>query len=350
MIDLTYKKIIRLAFWVAGTVFIIYLLYKLTEVLIILALSVLLAFIFAPLISTLEGRGLNRLTSTLLTFAVFAFVIYLGLSVIIPKLVYQMNQLVASMQGFSFDEEIKTLEATIIHYFPFIQMGALTTRIESFFSSQLVNIVDSFTQVLSSIISVFTVLIIVPFLAFFLLKDYRRILQGVLKAVPNKFFEMSYHVLKQVSLQLGLFVRAWIFDATFVGVMMGVGFYIIGVPNALPLGVIAGLGHLIPYLGPIIGGVPAAIVAIVQYGDLSQIPLIILVILITYTFDNGFVQPYVFGKGVDMHPIIIILLIISGGILYGLLGMLLVVPIATVIKTLTKEIYFAKKNYKIARV
>ena len=350
MVDLTYRKIIRLLVWIAGTAIIIYLLYMLTEVLIIFTLSVLLAFIFAPFVSMLEGRGINRLTSTLITFAVFAFIIYFGLSIIIPKLVYQMNQLAASMQGFSFDEEIKALETAIIHYLPFIQKGSLTTKLESIFSSQFVNIIDSITQVLTSIISVIAVLVIVPFIAFFLLKDYRRILQGILKTIPNKFFEMSYHVLKQVSLQLGLFVRAWIFDATFVGVMMGFGFYIIGVPNALPLGVIAGLGHLIPYLGPIIGGVPAAIVCIVQYGDLSQIPLIILVILITYSFDNGFVQPYIFGKGVDMHPIIIILLIISGGILYGLLGMLLVVPIATIIKTLTKEIYFAKKNYKIARV
>jgi predicted PurR-regulated permease PerM len=156
--------------------------------------------------------------------------------------------------------------------------------------------------------------------------------------------------LKKVTLRLGLFVRAWIFDATFVGLMIGFGFYFVGVPNALPLGVIAGLGHLIPYFGPVIGGIPAIIVSIVQHGDLSQVPLILLVVLITYTFDNGFVQPYVFGKSVDMHPIVIILLIISGGTLFGLMGMLLAVPVATVIKTFYKEINFAKKNYKIARV
>jgi predicted PurR-regulated permease PerM len=197
---------------------------------------------------------------------------------------------------------------------------------------------------------VIAILVIVPFITFFLLKDNRRILQGILHTVPNKFFEMSYYVLKKVTLQLGLFVRAWIFDATFVGVIIGSGFYLVGVPNALPLGVIAGLGHLIPYFGPVIGGIPAIIVSIVQHGDLSQVPLILLVVLITYALDNGFVQPYVFGKSVDMHPIVIILLIISGGILFGLMGMLLAVPVATVIRTFSKEIYFAKKNYKIARV
>jgi len=118
----------------------------------------------------------------------------------------------------------------------------------------------------------------------------------------------------------------------------------------LPLGMISGLGHLIPYLGPIIGGIPAAIISIIQYGDLSHIPYIILVLSIIYTLDNGFVQPYVFAKSVDMHPIIIILLIIAGSQLFGLLGMLLAVPTAAVIRTLMKEIYFAFKNYKIARI
>lgn len=350
MLDSTYKTTTKLLIWIAGTIILLYLVYLLTEIIIILALSILLAFIFAPFVSSLEERGFNRLTSTFLVFGVFGLIIYLSLSLIIPKLIFQMNQLVGALQGFSFDEEMKALEATVLRYLPFLEPGSLTTRIESFFSSQLNLAVNSISEVLSSIVSVIAVLVIVPFITFFLLKDSRRILQGIMHTIPNKYFEISYYVLKKVTLQLGLFVRAWIFDATFVGVMMGFGFYFIGVPNALPLGLISGLGHLIPYFGPVIGGVPAIIVSIVQYGDLSQVPLIILVVLITYTFDNGFVQPYVFGKSVDMHPIVIILLIISGGILFGLIGMLLAVPVATVIKTFSKEIYFATKNYKIAKV
>ena len=120
--------------------------------------------------------------------------------------------------------------------------------------------------------------------------------------------------------------------------------------NALPLGVIAGLGHLIPYFGPIIGGIPAIVLSIMQTGDLSQVPFKVMMVILTYTLDNGFVQPYVFSKSVDMHPIVIILLIITGGELLGILGMLLAVPIATVFKTAATEIYFAIKNYKIAKL
>ncbi len=346
----TYKKVTKSFLWIAGVILFLYLVYLLTEIIIILSFSILLAFIFSPFISMLEGRGFNRLTSTLITFGIFSLIIYLGLSVVIPKLINQMNQLVAALQGFSIREEMKTLELSILKYIPFLERGTLTTRVESFLSSQLTNLLDSITEVLSSIVSIITILVIVPFITFFLLKDQRRIIQGLLQTIPNKYFEMSYHILKKVTLRLGLFVRAWIFDAIFVGVMIGFGFYFVGIPNALPLGVIAGLGHLIPYFGPLIGGIPAIIVSVVQYGDLSQIPSIIFIVIITYTIDNGFVQPYVFGKSVDMHPVVIILLIISGGILFGLIGMLLAVPVATVIKTFSKEIYFAKKNYKIAKI
>ena len=350
MTDSSYSKTTKYFLWIAAIIIILYLVYLLTEILVVLALSILLAFIFAPFVSLLEAKGLNRITSTLLIFGVFGFIIYFSLSIIIPKFVFQLEQIISALEGFSFAEEMKALEAAILHYVPFLKPGDLTHRMELFITSQVANIFDSISTVLSSIVSIIAVLIIVPFITFFILKDYRKIFQGLIKAIPNKYFEMSYYILKKVTLRLGLFVRAWIFDATFVGVMIGFGFYFIGVPNALPLGVIAGLGHLIPYFGPVIGGIPAIIVSIVQHGDLSQVPLILLVVLITYAFDNGFVQPYVFGKSVDMHPIVIILLIISGGILFGLYGMLLAVPIATVIKTFLKEIYFAKKNYRIARV
>jgi len=350
MLDPTYSKATKFFLSAAAVIIFLYLVYLLTEIIIILALAILLAFILAPFASLLEAKGFNRLTSTLIIFGVFGFIIYFSLSIIIPKFIYQLDQLVSALEGFSFAEELKVLEGTLIHYVPFLKSGELTSRIEFFITSQVTNIFDTITSVLSSIVSIIAVLVIVPFITFFLLIDYRKILLGLLQTIPNKYFEMSYYILKKVTLRLGLFVRAWIFDATFVGAMIGFGFFFIGVPNALPLGVIAGLGHLIPYFGPIIGGIPAIIVSIVQYGDLSQVPLILFVVLITYAFDNGFVQPYIFGKSVDMHPIVIILLIISGGILFGLYGMLLAVPVSTVIKTFLKEIYFARKNYRIARV
>jgi predicted PurR-regulated permease PerM len=167
--------------------------------------------------------------------------------------------------------------------------------------------------------------------------------------MPNRYFEVSYWVIRKISIQLGRFVRGWILDAFLVGFLSALGLSILGINNSVSIGVIAGIGHLIPYFGPIIGGIPAIIISVVQFGDLSMLPSIIIMFLIIYTIDNGFIQPNVFSKSTDFHPIVIIVLIIAGSSLMGVIGMLLAIPTATVVKTAAKEIYNGYKNYKIIK-
>ncbi len=350
MSETNLKKFSRTLLIIVLITILSYLAFIVLDIFIILAISILLALILAPFVHQLEQQGINRTLSTLLVFAGFFTIIYLALSVVIPKLVYQMDQLITSLKGFSINEELKILEAKILRTFPFFAKGEISSRIQKFVSSQVTNTLSHFYDYISGIVSIVAVLVIVPFISFFLLKDSNKIKREIIHLAPNKFFEPAYWIMKRITLQLGRFVRGWIFDATFVGVVLGFGFWFIGIPNALPLGVIAGIGHLIPYFGPVVGAVPAAIISIIYTGDLSQIPLIILLVTITYTIDNGVVQPYVFSKSVNMHPIVIILLIIAGSQLFGLLGMLLAVPTATVIKTAVTEIYFAFKNYKLAKL
>jgi len=350
MTEKSIKRITRLSIWVFVAVLLLVTVFLLSDIVLILIFSILLAFIFNPFVGVLEKEGFSRLASTLVIFGTIGLLLYVMLSFIIPKFLVQMDQLMNALQSFSLHDQLVQFEAELYRLFPFFSPGLFSKKVEEFISSQFINSFDTVSELLSGIVSVVLLIVIIPFITFFLVKDSKKIMKNVLHMIPNNYFEMSYWILKKVSLQLGRFVRAWIFDATFVGTVMGLGLFFIGVKNALPLGVIAGLGHLVPYFGPVIGGVPAIIVAIIQTGDLSFVPFIILLVIITYTIDNGFVQPYVFSKSVDMHPIIIILLIIAGSQLFGVLGMLLAVPTASVIKTAVKEIYFAFKNYKIARL
>lgn len=348
--DLLSKKNTRIFLSLLGAGILFYFSFLLVNVLVLIAVSVLLGFIFAPFVRTFEGQGFSRTISTLIVFAVFGFLFYLGLSFVIPKLFLQMDQVLVSLKDFSLNDELNDLEKKILSVFPLFHKGELSLKVQGIISTSFNDAINHITQYVSGIVSIAAFLVIVPFITFYLLKDSAVIQKGLIHIAPNKYFEMSYWILKRVTLQLGRFVRGWIFDAMFVGVAIGFGFYFIGLPNALPLGVIAGIGHLVPYLGPVIGGVPAIVLSIMQTGDLSQVPLIMTIVALTYTLDNGFVQPYVFSKSVDMHPIIIILLIIIGSELFGLLGMLLAVPTATVIKTAVTEIYFAYKNYSIAKL
>lgn len=350
MADLTTKKVFRFLLYAAGVIAAFYFLYLLSDLILIVTISILLTFIFDPFVKFLERKGFKRFPSTLMVFVGFGFLIYLFFSIIIPKFAYQVNQLKETLHVYNLRDQLNSIDQQIYNMLPFFNQGELADKLEKFFSELILNSFERMSDLVSSVISVVAMLVIVPFITFFLLKDSRHLLKSIIHIVPNKYFEMSYWILKKVSIQLGKFVRAWIFDASFVGVTCGLGFYLIGIDNALPLGVIAGLGHLVPYFGPVIGGVPAIIISILQYGGLSHVPFIILLLIVVYMLDNGFFQPYVFSKSVDMHPIMIILLIITGSQLFGLIGMLLAIPTATVVKTATKEIYFAFKNYKIARL
>jgi predicted PurR-regulated permease PerM len=348
--ELLKNRAMRFILLAAGLAVFLLLFYILLDVFVLFAISVLLAFIFQPFVLLFEKQGFNRLFSVIIVFFVVGLLLYLGLSIIIPRFVFQLNHLIETLHVYSLHDQLMLLEKEIYNFIPFFTPGSLAKRVEQVISLQIIHFFEQISDVLSSLVSVIAILVIVPFITFFLLKDNRLIFRGIVSIMPNKYFEMSYWILKKITIQLGRFVRGWLFDASFVGIMCGLGFYSIGIPYALPLGVIAGFGHLVPYLGPVIGGIPAIVISIIQYGDMSHVPLIILLMIIIYTVDNGFVQPYIFSKNVDMHPIIIILLIIAGSQLFGLIGMLLAIPVASVVRTAAKEIYFAFKNYKVAQL
>ena len=319
----------------------LYLCYLLSDILIVFVISVLLSLIFDPFVSMIEKKGLSRLLSSLIIFAVFIFIIYLIFSFLVPSFIQQMKQLIEKVKVYLTYTQLRKIGTEVQKTIPLIKSGDLQEKITNYISVQIENSFNYFSTLFSSLLSTIAILVIVPFITFFLVKDNKKIIRGILNIVPNKYFEMSYYVIRKVTFQLSRYARAWIFDASFVGCAMGVGLYFIGIDNALPLGVIAGFGHLVPYFGPVIGGIPAILISLIQYGDFSRVPYIIFLVLATYAFDNGIVQPYIFSKNLGIHPIIIILLIIAGGQLFGVIGMLLAIPTATVIKTFAKEIYFA---------
>lgn len=350
MFDLKQNKILRLTLIGLAALVTIYILYLFYDIVIILALSVLFALVFDPLVTFFERKKIKRVYTTICIFAVIIVAFYFIYSIYFPYFVNQIDSLTDSLKKESIHQRILTMEKEIRKFFPFVQRGEVVQKAESYIGSIILDSFEKASTLLSNVFSVMAIVVIVPFITFYLLRDSRIILKGMLNVIPNKYFEMSYWVAKKVSEELGKFVRAWIFDATFVGTICGLGFYFLGLDNSFSLGIIAGFGHLVPYLGPFIGGVAALIISLIQYGDFSQAPAIIILILTVYTIDNGFFQPYVFSKSLNIHPIIIILLIVAGSQIGGILGMLLAVPVATVVRTATREIYFAIKNYKITQV
>jgi len=324
-----------------------YLSYFFAYIFGIVFISVLLATLFDPLIAFVESKGIKRLYSTLIVFFGIIIAFYFVLASFIPKLVMQFDSFIQTFRNISLQENITVFENQIRNYFPFLPDGFLTHRLEIIVVKGIEESISTIGAGFTGLFAFVALLVIIPFTTFFIAKDKNVLLKGIVSIFPNRYFEMSYSILRRVTDKLTQYVRGWIIDAAFVGIACGLGFSIIGIENSIILGFIAGIGHLIPYLGPVIGGIPALLISIVQFGNLSALPLIIILVLVIYAIDNGFVQPYVFSKKVDIHPLLIILMIIAGSELAGIIGMLFAVPTVTIIRTAIKEYYLAHKNYKI---
>jgi len=349
LFEKTNKPFIKFILLFAGIAFTLYFFYIFFDLIFLLIISIFLALIFNPLVKFIENRGISRLLSVLIVFVIGGVVIVFGFSVLIPKIAGQINMLSDSITIEKTESIVKQIEESLNTYLPFFNSEGFVEKTESFFSSIFYDTFNNITNILTSIFSVLAIAVIVPFMTFFLLKDSKSIVKGIVNIMPNKYFEFSYDVINKISHQLGRFVRGWIFDAFVVGLLAAIGLSILGIKNSITIGFIAGAGHLIPYFGPLIGGLPAIILSLIQFGDLSMLPQIVIMFAIIYSFDNGYLQPNIFSKSTDIHPLMIILLILMGSQLMGVIGMLLAVPTATVIKTAAREIYYGYKNYKIIR-
>ncbi|MBU2491166.1 MAG: AI-2E family transporter [Bacteroidetes bacterium] len=344
------KSISRISISIIALITAVYFSYLFFDIILMIAISILLAMIFNPLVKLLESQNINRLVSVLIVFAFSGVGIFFILSILIPKIVSQMNTISVALSKENVDIFLSQIDVAVKTYIPFADSTDVAGKISSFISSLIFDSINNISNIVSSIVSIIAIAVIVPFMTFFILKDNQSIIKGLVNIMPNKYFEVSYWVIWKIREQLGRFVRGWILDAFLVGFMSAIGLSFLGIQNSITIGFIAGVGHLIPYFGPIIGGLPAIIISLIQFGDLSMLPSILILFVIIYTLDNGYIQPNVFSKSTDMHPLVIIILILAGSQLLGIFGMLLAVPVATVIKTAAREIYLGYKNYKIIKL
>jgi putative permease len=178
-----------------------------------------------------------------------------------------------------------------------------------------------------------------------MLQDGRRVSRSILSMVPNNLFELSLNLYHQLNDQMGGFIRARFIEAAIVGVVVWIGLQFCGFPYAALLGAFAGVTNLIPYIGPIIGAVPAVLIALISPDAMVSQTMSLNLIIITsiYFFaqlvDIVFVIPLVVAKIVNLHPVTVIIVIIVGAQVMGVLGMVISIPVASAIKLIFQTFY-----------
>ncbi len=196
------------------------------------------------------------------------------------------------------------------------------------------------------LVSGITFLVIVPFVAFFFLREGRRITRGLIELVPNSYFELCLNLLYQINGQIGGYIRGQLLAVSVVALLAVVGLTIIGMPYSVPVGIIAGLANMIPYLGPLIGILTGSIVTLATGGGMSLVTHVIVVFLIVQLIDNILIQPTIVAKNVDLHPLVVLFVVMVGSQLMGIVGMLVAVPLTGIAKVSGQTVYQGIKGYR----
>jgi predicted PurR-regulated permease PerM len=183
-------------------------------------------------------------------------------------------------------------------------------------------------MVIADVIEAVTVI----FLGYYWLVERATIKRALLRMVPPRRAKNVNAVWVEVEEKLGGWVRGLLLVMVVMGVMAGVGFYFIGLPNPLLLALLAALGELIPLIGPLLGFAPAVIVALIVNPSLALI--VIVYALIIQQIEGNILVPRVMGHTVGVSPLTVVLGILVGSILYGLPGAFLAIPVAGAIQVI----------------
>ena len=345
MLAIFRKNSFKVFLMVVFLLFLMWALSLLGSVFALLLLSILVTFLLSPLIEILETRGIGRIYGILIVYLVILIVVGGLLYTFLLPLFGQIMSLNEAIRSPDFARKLQTIESELQSKISFVDFGNISEKV----NQVTVQLANKWFTILTSVGSVLMLIIIVPFVSFFLLKDGETIIRRLIEFVPNRYFEMTLNVVHKIGIQLGKYIRAWFTEAAIVGILSTIGLLIMGVKYGVIIGVAAGIGNLIPYLGPFVGAVPAIVVSVVQTGNLDMVlPIVVLFIGIRVA-DDIIIVPTVYSRGAEMHPLTVVLLVLIAAELEGIVGMVLAMPLYTVFKVITKETYWGLESYNITK-
>ncbi|MEO1021385.1 MAG: AI-2E family transporter [Bacteroidota bacterium] len=352
MKTLTLERIVRFVIGSAALVIVGIILYNYSALVGYLVLALILSYVLDPLVNRLQSRKLNRTFAIALILAtVILGIVWISTS-IIPIVAGQMVKLTNQLGNIDNMEMIATeVEERLTEKYEFIPEGFLVEN-----GTQILNElfdVGKLSDVVSSVLGVFTnifsAVLVVPFAAFFFLKDGSKIRRDLLRLVPNQYFETILTLIDKIEKRLGIYFRSVLMQSFLVASTSWLTLSIAGLDNSLSVGIAVGLANTIPYFGPIIGYFLSIIISIIETGNFDLVLACLLAIFVVQMLDNLVFQPFLFSRSADMHPVAILFIILVGAETAGVLGMLIAIPIATIIKITINQISWSFSNYQIFR-
>lgn len=308
-----------------------YVLWHIHEVIFLLFLGILLATAIEPLVNYLRRGPFGRGSGVLVVYSVIALVVGTLMAITIPSLVAQSDaffnsipEKIAGLRPYAERLEPQPVEDAAIR---------AIDRVGESVSNPTVPVDEqSLIQVLTTIGHSLINFMTVFFLAFYWLIERATIKRALLRLVPAVQARNVNAVWLEVEQKLGGWVRGQLFVMGVVAILAGVGFWLIGLPNAALLGVLAGLGELVPMIGPFLGFAPAVLVALGM--DPWTALIVVGYAVVIQQIEGNYLVPRIMGHAVGVSPLTVVLGILIGAILYGLPGAFLAVPVAGAVQVI----------------
>lgn len=196
---------------------------------------------------------------------------------------------------------------------------------------------ENITNWISTIANVSTIIILIPIVGFFLLKDEKLFYQNIVHFIPKRHEKNATELLQKIDRTLSIYITGQIIVAIFLGIITYIGYLIIGLPSALILAVFSLVTSIIPFVGPFVGVLPALFIGLTV--DFFMIVKVLIVLTIAQQLEGNFIRPNVMGTRLKIHPLTVIFLIILSIALYGFIGAFLAIPIYAVLRVIAKHFY-----------
>ncbi|BCD18529.1 AI-2E family transporter [Bacillus cereus] len=312
-------------------------------------LAGVLFYILHPFVSLLEKKGVSRIVSIasiyLIVIGLFVFLVL----TVIPIIKDQIDALIDNLPYFGHEIERAARRFGESNLLGKIQENLnidVASMVKDYtvdFTKSLSSVTGNVTGFLSTVTEVVLTFVMVPFILFYLLKDGEQLPNHFLKFISEQRQPAAMRILDDMHYAISSYIRGQIIVSLFIGIMLLIGYLIIGIKYAVLLAILAMIVNIVPYVGPIIAITPALIIAFID--SPGMVLKVIIVMMVVQLAEGKFISPQVMGKKLDIHPITIIFIILTAGNLFGIMGIILAIPGYAILKVLVTHGYrFVKLN------
>lgn len=291
-----------------------------------------IAYLLHPLIEKLHEKGVPRTLAILLIYILFfgglGYGVYKGTPAIITQL-QEMNEQFPQFVNM-YETWTDGVREQTENFPEFVneKVKQIFAGIEGKIQALLNKVMSTARGILDSLLIIF----LIPFIVFYILKDYGEFYHIFWKIVPEKWRKDGQQLAKEIDKSLGNYIRGQLFVCLILGGVSALAFWFIGMKYPLLLGIIVGVTDIIPYFGPILGAIPTLMIAATVSTNLVIKAGIALAIL--QFVESNILSPYIVGRSLRMHPVVIMLALLIGGEVGGLVGLLLSVPLLAILRTI----------------